>query len=111
MGKKLIGHSCAVAVGLIALAVVGATPAVAGVITIGNGAGGTNATGLVGLGDPNLIGNSGNISIYLNGSGSISNDVLLALLVPNDSTDLFGSTNPLGTIDSYANHQFCDCRR
>ncbi len=105
MGKKLTGQISALAVGIAGMAVfAAAVPAGAGVITIGNGAGGTNATGLLGTGDPNLIGNSGNISIYLNGSGSVSKDVLLALLVPNDSSDLFASTNPLGTIESYANY-------
>ncbi len=105
MGKKLTGNISALAFGFAGLAVLTAAgAAVAGTITIGNGAGGSNATGLVGAGDPNLIGNGADISIYMNGKGSVSNDVLIALLVPNESTDLFGSTNPLGTINIYGNY-------
>lgn len=108
MGKQFIGKFSALAAGIGALALLGAVaPVKAGVINIGSGVGSTDATGLNQAGGPQLIGNTGDVSIYFNGSGSVTSDVLLALLVPmvpNDSTDLYGSTNPLGTITSYANY-------
>ncbi len=105
MGKQFIGKFSALAAGIGALALLGAVaPVKAGVINIGSGVGSTDATGLNNPGDPQLIGNTGDVSIYFNGSGSVTSDVLLALLVPNDSTDSFGATNPLGTITSYANY-------
>jgi PEP-CTERM motif len=90
----------AAAIGLTALP---AAPAMAGIVNIGNGASGTNPEGTSGAGDPNLIGNGTDISIEVQGSGSITAKALLAILIPNDTADLFGSTNPLGTITSYPN--------
>lgn len=79
------------------------TIAAAGVLNIGNGESGTNPTGLLGPGDPNLVGTGSDLSISVNGSGKINNQVLLSILIPNDTTDRFGATNPLGTIKVYAN--------
>ena len=76
-------------------------PAHAGIINIGNGATGSNPRGTSGPGDPNLIGTGSDISIEVQGSTSINNQVLLTILVPNDTTNLFGTTNPLGTITTY----------
>jgi hypothetical protein len=76
-------------------------PVEAGTINIGNGATGSNPTGTSGPGDPNLIGTGSDISIEVQGSASITNQVLLTILIPNDTTDLFGGTNPLGTITTY----------
>ncbi len=102
MGKQFIGKFSALAAGIGALGLLGAiAPVKAGVINIGSGVGSTDATGLNQAGGPQLIGNTGDVSIYFNGSGSVTSDVLLALLVPNDSTV---STNPLGTITSYASY-------
>jgi hypothetical protein len=80
---------------------VGILPAQAGVINIGNGATGSNPEGTSGSGDPNLIGKGSDISIEVQGSASITNQALLTILVPNDTTDLFGASNPLGTITTY----------
>jgi len=70
-------------------------------IDIGNGAGNGNATGSLGL-SPNPVGSGSDISVYVHGSGSITNDLLLVVMIPNDSTDLFGATDPLGTITVYS---------
>lgn len=75
----------------------------AGVLNIGNGATGNNPLGANAPQDPVLIGTGSDISISVNGSGSVTNQVLLAILIPNDSTDLFGAINPLGKITSYPN--------
>jgi len=80
----------------------GWTVATAGIINIGNGATGTNPTGLLAPTDPIRIGNGSDISVYIQGSATISNQVLLSFLVPNDTTDLFGSTNPLGAVSIYS---------
>ncbi|HLI30828.1 MAG TPA: PEP-CTERM sorting domain-containing protein [Terriglobia bacterium] len=80
----------------------GWTVATAGIINIGNGASGTNPTGLLSPTDPIRIGNGSDVSIYIQGSAKISNEVLLGILVPNDTTDLFGTTNPLGAISLYS---------
>ncbi len=80
----------------------GWTVATAGIINIGNGATGSNPTGLNAPLDPVLIGNGSDVSIYIQGSASISNEVLLSILVPNDTTDLFGTTNPLGAVSIYS---------
>lgn len=79
----------------------GWTVATAGTINIGNGATGTNPTGLNAPTDPIRIGNGSDISIYIQGSATISNEVLLGILVPNDTTDLF-SVNPLGTVSIFS---------
>jgi len=76
--------------------------AVAGVINIGNGASGSDPTGTsCSPCDPVLVGSGSNVSIEVQGSASISNKVLLGILIPNNTTDLFGGTNPLGTITLY----------
>jgi hypothetical protein len=86
-----------------AMLLLGAGLAHADAIAIGNGAFNSNATGSLGQ-DPNLVGNGSDISVYLNGnSSSITNQFLLILLVPNDTTNLFAS-NPLGTITTYPNY-------
>jgi hypothetical protein len=76
--------------------------ATAGTINIGNGATGSDPTG-TGCPpcDPVLVGTGKDISIEVQGSASITNQVLLAILIPNDTTDLFGTTDPLGTITPY----------
>jgi hypothetical protein len=79
----------------------GILPAQAGVINIGNGATGSNPEGTSGSGDPNLIGKGSDISIEVQGSASITNQALLTILVPNDTSDLF-AINPLGTITTYS---------
>lgn len=76
--------------------------ATAGTINIGNGAGGSDPTG-TGCPpcDPVLVGSGSDISIEVQGSAAITNQVLLAILIPNDPTDLFGGVDPLGTITLY----------
>jgi hypothetical protein len=76
--------------------------ALAGTINIGNGATGTNPLGALFPQDPVWIGDGSDISISVQGSASVSNQILLALLVPNDTTDLFGTTDPLGAVQVYA---------
>jgi hypothetical protein len=75
----------------------------AGVLNIGNGATGNNPLGLDTPLDPVRIGTGSDISISVNGSGSVSSQVLLTILIPDDSADLFGGTSPLGKITSYPN--------
>jgi PEP-CTERM motif len=87
---------------LVATFLVGISGATAGVINIGNGAGGSDPTGTsCPPCDPVLVGNGGDVSIEVQGSASIANQVLLGILIPNDTTDLFGGVNPLGTITLY----------
>lgn len=76
--------------------------AMAGTVNIGNGATKSNPLGTSGAGDPNLVGNGSELSIEIQGSASVTNNVLLTFLIPNDTTDLFGSANPLGTISVYS---------
>ncbi len=78
MGKVLLAALLAVAVGL-------GSQAYAGTINIGDGATGINPTGLNTPLDPVLVGNGTDISVFLQGSASISNSFLLALVVPNDT--------------------------
>lgn len=101
MRATLLYAVAVLAVGLLVL--LPASPATAGVLNIGDGATGINPTGLLPPEDPNRIGNGADISISVNGSGQINNHVLLAILIPNDTTDLFGTTNPLGPISVYPN--------
>lgn len=76
----------------------------AGVINIGDGATGSDPTGTnCPPCDPVLVGNGSDLSIEIQGSAVVNNQVLLALLIPNDTTDLFGAVNPLGTIKIYGN--------
>jgi hypothetical protein len=75
--------------------------AFAGTINIGNGATGTNPLGALFPQDPVLIGDGSDISISVQGAASVTNTILLALLVPNNTTDLFGATDPLGAITVY----------
>ncbi|MGH9355718.1 MAG: hypothetical protein ACRD10_06270, partial [Terriglobia bacterium] len=85
------------ALGILVLAG-GWTVATAGIINIGNGATGTNPTGLNAPTDPVRIGNGTDISVFIQGSAAISNEVLLGVLIPNDETDVFGGVDPLGTV-------------
>ena len=68
---------------------------------IGTGAGTSCAQGCGG--DPNNV-PSNTFDIYQNsgGAGALSNPVLLILGIPNDKTDLFGTTNPI-TQDQFIN--------
>ena len=91
---KAVAVSAALAIALV-------VPLSAGTINIGNGATGTNPEGTSGPGDPNLVGNGSDVSVEVQGSTSITDQVLLAILIPNDTTDLFGTTDPLGTITVY----------
>lgn len=76
--------------------------AIAGIINIGNGAGGSDPTGTnCPPCDPVLVGDGSNVSIEVQGSASITNQVLLGILIPNNTTNLFGGTDPLGTITLY----------
>src|ERR1700689_2884755 len=73
--------------------------ATAGTINIGNGATGSDPTGTsCPPCDPVLVGSGSDISIEVQGSASINNQVLLAILIPNDTADLFGAVSPLGAI-------------
>ena len=67
---------------------------------IGPGAGTPCATGCAG--DPNLVGTS-QIDIYQNTAGApaLSSPLLLILGVPNDPTNLFGSTVPINGVTWY----------
>ncbi len=77
--------------------------AMAGVINIGNGAGGSDPKGTICLPcDPVLVGSGSDVSIEVQGSASITNEVLLGILIPNNTTNLFGGTDPLGTITLYS---------
>lgn len=83
------------------ITIVGLGAAFAGTINIGDGAGGSNPTGLNQPLSPVLVGNGSDISVYLQGSAAITNTFLLALIVPNvtngtgvnspDSLTLYGS--------------------
>jgi len=76
--------------------------AMAGTINIGNGAGGSNSTGTnCPPCDPVLVGSGTNISIEVQGSSSIDSEVLLAILIPNNTTNLFAGADPLGKITLY----------
>jgi hypothetical protein len=76
--------------------------ALAGTINIGNGASGSDPTGTACPPcDPVLVGSGSDVSIEVQGSASITNQVLLTILIPNDTTDLFGSNSPLGAITVY----------
>lgn len=86
---------------IVAIVAMGLGQAFAGTINIGDGAGGINPTGLLLPQDPVLVGNGGHTSVYLQGSASISSDFLLALIVPNDTTNIAGSLNALGAIGIY----------
>lgn len=79
MGKVLLTALLAVAVGV-------GSQAFAGTINIGDGAIGINPTGLNVPLDPVLLGNASDVSVYLQGSASITNTFQLALIVPNDTT-------------------------
>ncbi|MGH9527494.1 MAG: hypothetical protein ACRD2F_12530 [Terriglobales bacterium] len=70
----------------------GWTAAQAGTINIGTGAGTANATGTAGVGDPNVIGSGGMLSIALQGSATANQWVQLALVLPTGDT-----YNPLGS--------------
>jgi hypothetical protein len=89
------------AVALVVVLAASNLPAHAGVLNIGNGATGNNPLGANAPQDPVLVGTGSDISISVNGSGAVTNQVLLTILIPNDTTDLFGGTNPLGTITAY----------
>jgi len=76
--------------------------AVAGTINIGNGALGSNPTGTnCPPCDPVLVGNGSDISIEVQGKSSIDNEVLLGILIPNNTTDYFRGVDPLGNITLY----------
>jgi hypothetical protein len=76
--------------------------AIAGTINIGNGAGGSDPTGTTCPPcDPVLVGSGSDVSIEVQGSSSIANQVLLGILIPNNTTNMFGGTDPLGTITLY----------
>ncbi len=76
--------------------------ATAGTINIGNGATGTDPKGTsCPPCDPVLVGSGSDISIEVQGSASITDKVLLAILIPGDTADLFGAVDPLGTITLY----------
>jgi len=95
-------HSFLIAVAaFIAFIATSAQPMRAGTINIGNGATGNNPLGANAPQDPVLVGNGSDVSISVQGSGSVNTDVLMILLVPNNTTDLFGTTDPLGTITTY----------
>ncbi|HZT74860.1 MAG TPA: PEP-CTERM sorting domain-containing protein [Terriglobales bacterium] len=68
---------------LVLLTSVSLGAAFAGTINIGNGATGSNPTGLNQPLSPVLVGNGSDISVYLQGSAAITNTFLLALIVPN----------------------------
>jgi hypothetical protein len=77
--------------------------AIAGIINIGNGASGSDPTGTnCPPCDPVLVGSGSDISIEVQGSASITNQVLLGILIPNNTTNLFGGIDPLGTITVYS---------
>ncbi|MGH9354787.1 MAG: PEP-CTERM sorting domain-containing protein [Terriglobia bacterium] len=80
----------------------GWTVATAGVINIGNGATGTNPTGLNAPTDPIRIGNGSDISVFIQGKATITNEVLLGVLIPNDTTDLFGGADPFGAVSTFS---------
>ncbi len=100
MKNKLSSFLIAVAA-FIGFVTTSAQPMRAGTINIGNGATGNNPLGANAPQDPVWVGNGSDVSISVQGSGSITNEVLLTLLVPNNTTDLFGTTDPLGTITTY----------
>ena len=75
----------------------------AGTINIGNGASGSNPLGQNTPQDPVLIGNGKSISIAVQGSAMVSDQILLAILIPNDTTNVFGGVNPIQTVTKYAN--------
>ncbi len=83
----------------VALSVGLAANAWAGTINIGTGAGTSNATGLNQPLDPVLLGTGSNISIYLQGSATVSSYITLALIQPNGD-----SYNPMGTATLYQNY-------
>jgi len=70
----------------------------AGVINVGNGATGSDPLGTGTPSDPQRIGFGTDVSIEVQGSGAITTHVLMVVLIPNNTTDKFGTTNPLGTI-------------
>lgn len=82
----------------VALSVGLAANAWAGTINIGTGAGTSNATGQLGT-DPNLVGTGSNISIYLQGSATVTNYITLALIQPDGD-----SVNSLGAATLYENY-------
>jgi PEP-CTERM motif len=87
---------------LVLTAFLGCSVATAGIINIGNGATGTDPKGTsCPPCDPVLVGTGSDLSIEVQGSASITNKVLLILLIPNDTTDIFGGIDPLGTITTY----------
>lgn len=97
--KAILSAGLIAAAGMLA----GVGNANAGVVNIGDGLGGSNPTGQLPPQDPVLLGDGSNISVYLNGSGTISTTMLIALLVPNDTTNLYTS-DPFGAISVYADY-------
>jgi hypothetical protein len=67
---------------------------------IGGGAGTACATGCGG--DPNIIPTT-RLDIYQNSGGAagLNDPVLLILAIANDTTNLFGSTNPISSVNFY----------
>jgi hypothetical protein len=75
--------------------------AFAGTINIGDGAAGVNPLGTLAPQDPVLVGDGTNLSVSIQGSAEVTDHILLALLIPNNTTDFFGGVNPLGAITIY----------
>ena len=90
--------------GLIAAAILGLNgfANAADDLQIGNGLTYTGASGS----DPVLINTGSDFGISFNGSGSITSQILLAILIPNNggktsTTPLFGSTDPVTGVTAY----------
>ncbi|MGC8553598.1 MAG: hypothetical protein ACP5O7_12150, partial [Phycisphaerae bacterium] len=99
-----------VAGALVAVVAMGASAVNAGVVNIGDGVTGTDPTGLTGVPeDPNRIGTGSDISVSVNGSGSVTSNVLLAILIPNNenlgsATNFFGSSDPIIAVTAYPDY-------
>ncbi len=67
---------------------------------VGTGAGTSCAQGCAG--DPNQVGGT-QVSIYQNSAGAptLASPILVIVGIPNDPTNLFGSTNPIGGVTWY----------
>ncbi len=95
------------AIAALAAAVALPAGAQAGLVNIGDGASGSNPTGITAtITEPNRISDGTAMSVALNGSGSVTSDILLALLLPNNggasaTTAYFGSHDPISSATLY----------